>query len=66
MEHHEREILPRMEVAKRLRHLAEQLEKGKVSLGRVSGPLPELVELKLEFESRDGRGELEIEIEWPS
>jgi amphi-Trp domain-containing protein len=66
MEHYEREVLPRLEVARRLRHLAEQLEKGTVSVGRVSGPLPELVELKLEFESRDGKGELEIEIEWPS
>lgn len=66
MEHHEREVLPRIEVARRLRHLAEQLEKGTVSVGKVSGPLPELVELKLEFESKDGKGELEIEIEWPS
>jgi len=66
MEHYEREVLPRLEVARKLRHLAEQLEKGTVSVGRVSGPLPELVELKLEFESRDGKGELEIEIEWPS
>lgn len=66
MDHYEREVLPRMEVARRLRHLAEQLEKGTVSVGRVSGPLPDLVELKLEFESKDGKGELEIEIEWPS
>jgi len=66
MKHKEHLTLSRAEVAQRLRGLAEQFESGALHLGDVEGPVPDRAEAELEYEVRDGKGELELEIEWIS
>ena len=66
MKHKERLMLSRTEIAERLRGLAEQIESGTLHLGEVEGVVPDRAEAELEYEVRDGRGELELEIEWRS
>ena len=64
MKHKERLTLSRAEIAQRLRGLAEQFESGTLHVGDVGGPVPDRAEAELEYEVRDGKGELELEITW--
>jgi len=64
MKHKEHLMLSRTEIAERLRQLAEQFESGNLHLGDVEGAVSDRADTELEYEVRDGKGELEIEIEW--
>ena len=58
--HKEKERVSHKEIATRLRHIADDIEKGIITVGEVQFTMPEQAEFDLEVES----GKLEIEIEW--
>jgi len=64
MKHKERQVMSRTDIAQRLRNLAEQFESGTLHVGDVEGVVPDRAEVELEYEVRDWKGELELEIEW--
>lgn len=61
-----RQVLTRLALADQLVELAGRLRAGQsVAIGGAEAKLPERVSLEAELEVTDGKGELELEIEWP-
>jgi len=57
-------VLDRQEIADRLRHLADQIGQGTISLGSVQATVPERAEYEVELEVNHQKRELEIEVKW--
>lgn len=59
-EHEENRMLAHLEIAARLLRLADEVEKGSLTIGQQKLPMPDQAEFELEVE----RDESEIKIEW--
>jgi amphi-Trp domain-containing protein len=60
----QRAMCSRDDLATRLRELADQIARGRLSFDRGTVPIAEQVAYELEFEAEHGKSELSIELEW--
>jgi amphi-Trp domain-containing protein len=49
-----------------LEKLLQQIREGHVTVGFAEVSCPEIVDLEVELEEKDGKVELEVEIKWPA
>ncbi len=59
-EYKEKTMLPRTEIATRLRRIADEVERGSVAAGGLQASIPDRAEFELELEL----DQLEMKIEW--